>query len=219
VTSLALLAQTIEVWTGTHGYAFVDLPWRTRRSGNAPARGLRGREFPSRPGGRRTVAEDAFVQLWTAGNLPEAPGYIGWLPCIGDGPAADDLHHFGFVTAELFVPVADAEEGRRVLPGIICRQKLMLSSLAMQLGCPGAAFGLLYESDSQLNLLLNGIGVGTYGVRALPSRRWYACGIALALPRFCEAVIGVHEQRAPVGTASRGPERWSRRAWTAVAAG
>ena len=193
MNSLELLGRTVDVWTRTHGYALVDLPWSPRIPSNPTSRRSEARGRESGSGGRGRVAEDAFVRLWVSGLLPDATGYIGWAPCIRDEPAGDDLHQFGGVTVELFIPAASAEDGRCQLTALVCREKLLLSSLAAHLGCAGVPFRLVYQSEDQLDLQLGGIKVGTFGVRAACGPRWYAYGTALALPRFCQALSAAHD--------------------------
>jgi hypothetical protein len=172
VNRLRLLAQTIDVRTGAYGYELVDLPWLPWTSRDAIA----------------GSPAESFVRFWTSGLLPEAPGYIGWVPSIHDAPATDELHQFGFVTAELFVPVSCAADGRRELIEMSCREQRLLSALAACLGCAGISATPVSVSADETNLLLNGAVVGTYRVRVFRAHDWYVSGTALALPNFCRAL-------------------------------
>lgn len=196
MNSLGLLAQTIDVWTGAYGYELVDLPWLPWTSRDAIAGG----------------PAESFARFWNAGLLPDAPGYIGWAPSIHDAPAGDELHQFGFVTAELFVPVNCAADGRRELLEMSRRQQRLLSALAARLGCAGIAASPVSVSADEINLLLNGIIVGTYRVRVFRAHDWYVSGTALALPNFCRALAATPESviEPPAALGSEYPRpNWS----------
>ena len=192
-TDVALLAQAIDVWSRTHGYAYVEVPWLPNAGSAAASDPAERATVVTHPAGRLTSGEQGFLELWECGALPIAVGYVGWTPSIRDESAIEELHSAGSINGELFVPVCSALEARDALPAMVCREKLLLSSLAAKSARPCARFALVYISAHHLILRMNGLDVGSYRIRPYRGGCWYLYGTALALPRFRLALETVEE--------------------------
>ncbi len=185
---LLLLHAALRWWQTKGGFRFVNLPWvvapvysqATRPAWVAPVMTSQGEFVGS--------GEQSFLQLHVRKQLPPAPGYVGWTPCLREEPEFDALHHLGFLKAELFVPVEDRSQVHVVLQQMLARQKAAFEALAHTAGVTGP----VRVSEEQLgpaevDLVIGGVEVGSYGVRRMDD--WlYVYGTALALPRFRQAL-------------------------------
>ncbi len=184
--SLKLLEESIHYWQ-KQGYAFVDLPWIVEEHYTAVTRPPGGKEVPTVYGNLVASGEQSFLKLFTENVLPQARGYIGWTPCFRDEPVLDALHHFYFLKSEVFVPRPTEAAAFEELPLLLTLQTAFFEELIRSLSTHQAPVVREIISTHQVDLCLNGIEIGSYGVRAYEGC-WYLYGTALALPRFTAAM-------------------------------
>jgi hypothetical protein len=185
--SFLLLQEALAYWREL-GYLFVDLPWVIERhyiEATRPSGAPVGLETPY--GFLVASGEQSFLKLASEGKLHEAPGYIGWTPCFREEPAFTQLQHLGFLKAELHIPVESVAHGLEALPRLLTRQQELFENLAQMMNYYEAEITLEIISAQQTDILVNGVEVGSYGVRSFEGRS-YLYGTALALPRFTQAL-------------------------------
>lgn len=190
--SLDLLSTAVRWWMSHERFAFVNLPWTVPVRYSAATRPPGARDVLTTHGAFVASGEQSFLQLWHERRLAESnTGYIGWTPCLRD-ESLDELHHFGFMKAELFVPLAPEEQAMDRVYWLLGRQLVLFSELACKLGTAAPALTIEKVSGDQLDIFLNDIEIGSYGARRFESLS-YAYGTALALPRFTQALA--HTER------------------------
>ena len=195
--SLELVQRALDYWTA-RGATFIDLPWVASEhslQATCPAGAPLGVEVPG--GWLVNSGEQSFLELWAGDGLAEGDCYIGWTPCFRREPRFDRLHSLGFLKAELFLPLADPDPvaARRRLRALLDTQGRLFDELALHLGRSDGRLTLDPEDERQVDIQLNGIEGGSYGVRAFDGRA-YLYGTALALPRFTQALAaGVSPDR------------------------
>lgn len=187
--SLQLLQQALDWWQA-QGFQLVDLPWMVPAHYAEATRPSFCRDVQTLYGSFVGSGEQSFLQLWAEGALPaDAPGYIGWTPCLRD-ERLDETHQHGFMKAEWFKPVdgLPSAEGMQLVRQLALRQAECFRYLAMGLGYPEPTLVLEYQSDLQVDLVLGNQEVGSYGWRLYEGKA-YLYGTALALPRFTQALL------------------------------
>jgi len=185
--SFLLLQEALAFWREL-GYLFVDLPWVIERryiEATRPSGAPVGLETPY--GFLVASGEQSFLKLASEKKLLEAPGYIGWTPCFREEPQFTQLHHLGFLKAELYIPAESLESGTEALPRLLTRQQELFENLAQMMSFYDAEITTQIVSSEQTDILVNGVEVGSYGIRAFESL-CYLYGTALALPRFTQAL-------------------------------
>lgn len=180
---LARLDRALSFWQAK-GFVFVNLPWlASDRFVKMTKPAFVTTEDPSTlHGGLVASGEQSFLEMWEEGALAAGQRYIGWTPCFREEPTFDETHHFYFLKAELFCPVA--EDNQAALQQMLEGSKALFEKLAGQ----PLATQVVPISEDQLDLELSDIEVGSYGVRELPSGGSYVYGTALAEPRFSTAL-------------------------------
>ncbi|KWA84196.1 hypothetical protein WL29_22815 [Burkholderia ubonensis] len=189
--SLLLLHLALQWWQ-LRGFQYVDLPWMVPTNYADAHRPDFCRDVPTLHGSFVGSGEQSFLMLHEEDRLPAgAPGYIGWTPCLRD-EVLDETHQHGFMKAEWFVPLteADISQWRRLVLDLMGAQESMFRAVALAgIGVPRVGMLFVYEQSGpeQIDLVLNGLEVGSYGLRRFNGRP-YLYGTALALPRFTQAL-------------------------------
>lgn len=185
--SLMLLHRALEWWIGS-GFQYVDLPWMVPKQFSDATRPESCRDVPTLHGSFVASGEQSFLQLWEEGRLWGASGYVGWTPCVRDD-VLDEYHQHGFVKAEWFVPLEDGaqDQWQARKAELVGEQAKLFEMLAQHAGA-SVMVDTLYLDADQTDLVLNGIEIGSYGIRTFNGRR-YIYGTALALPRFTQALV------------------------------
>ncbi|HDR9105442.1 TPA: hypothetical protein QDB04_002283 [Burkholderia vietnamiensis] len=185
--SLQLLHIALQWWQA-YGFAYTDLPWMVPKQYTDAFRPSHCRDVPTLHGNFVGSGEQSFLMLRDENRLPgPAPGYIGWTPCLRD-ERLDHTHQHGFMKAEWFVPLDDDTDWHAKLLGLLSRQSGLFYALATQvLGEP--LFAVTHEqvTPEQIDLVINGMEVGSYGLRIFHEKP-YLFGTGLALPRFHKAL-------------------------------
>lgn len=189
-TSLALLQNALDYWAKQARFKFIDLPWSVESKYVEATRpvGAPDAALITHHGSFVCSGEQSFLALWDKGLLPDFPGYVGWTPCIRNEPV-DELHQYGFMKVELFVPVENSDDAEYVLRKMTDTQRELFRILAMcHLKVDIAKYlNQVTVSQSQEDINLLDIELGSYGWREFENR-CYVYGTALAEPRFSLAL-------------------------------
>lgn len=186
--SLLMLHFALEAWQ-MRGFRYIDLPWMVPTEFSDATRPPECRDLPIPYGSFVASGEQSFLQLWAAGQLCGAPGYVGWTPCLRDDKL-DETHQHGFMKAEWFVPLGHDNEHdwEPVLPAMVQTQAEIFRLVARQCGeSLRGTLDIVTLGSEQVDLELNGIEIGSYGRREFQGQH-YIYGTALALPRFTLAL-------------------------------
>lgn len=187
VETLARLGRCLEFWQ-QQGFSFVELPWL------APARYTDATKPPivtspdlATPYGNLLASgEQAFLMLQEEGRLGPGSHFIGWTPCFRDELQFDATHHFYFLKAELFVRIGASSQYQEEQQRMV---QAALSWLAQEAILANKSLTLELEqlSTTQVDILGNGLEVGSYGLREFAGQL-YVYGTACAEPRFSQAL-------------------------------
>jgi hypothetical protein len=183
----SLLGRAVEFYK-SKGFIYVEAPWAVTQ--RAVEITCPKPEFTARVEGLGSLvgsAEQSFLHLQTDHYLPvirsDQPGYVACSPCFRLGDQDDGWHFPYFMKVELFAP------GNSIL------------DLFKFLGFAGECFRELgatadelstVQTDQGIDILINAIEVGSYGMRAHECEdgrvvQW-TYGTGLALPRFSQAL-------------------------------
>jgi hypothetical protein len=185
--SLKLLHTALQWWQ-TYGFAYTDLPWMVPKQYTDAFRPSYCRDVPTLHGYFVGSGEQSFLMLRDENRLPgPAPGYIGWTPCLRD-ERLDHTHQHGFMKAEWYVPLGEVAGWQVKLSGLLSHQSRLFYELATQVhGAPHVAVVHEQVNPEQVDLVINGLEVGSYGLRVFHDKP-YLFGTGLALPRFHKAL-------------------------------
>ena len=172
------IAKATEYYTGV-GYTYIDTPWMQPLADIkitcpdtdgifkvGPKHGLVG------------SAEQSFIAMSLAGL--QKGRYISTGPCFRNELVFDNIHLPTFMKTEIFITDFDDEEQ--------AFQQMMYNAhycLVSVLGCDDAIMDAEITDDG-IDILVNGIEVGSYGIREHKHIRWIY-GTGLAEPRFSYA--------------------------------
>lgn len=167
----------------SNGYRYIEAPWivtqdalRITLPKNRVGYQLGHPNYS--PGYLVGSAEQSFLQLLKDRELP--PGrYVAAGPCFRDELIIDELHQTSFFKVELIELAA-----RDTFTKLDVERVAMGCRNAMQWMSGQNAY--IIETPEGLDIEINGIEVGSYGIRSHEDASWvYATG--LALPRFDQA--------------------------------
>lgn len=123
-------------------------------------------------------AEQSFIQLMLDGKL--IPGaYSALTPCFRDEEVLDETHQNYFAKVELFSYLQDYWDDRSILMSTITDAIQVMTELTK-------SNISVVKTDEGYDLELNGVEVGSYGIRKYKNFRW-VYGTGLAEPRFTYA--------------------------------
>lgn len=154
------------------GFTRVEVPWLVSE---AAVRSTFGGESVPIFKGLHNIGsgEQGFVELMLQGKLPEGK-YFTITPCFRDEERETALTRYSFMKLELCVTDMGAS-----MYNVIDSCRTLFETLS------GQQTETILVDDT-LDIELNGIEIGSYGVRTYMGHRWiYATG--LAEPRFSQA--------------------------------
>lgn len=174
------IADAISYYTDI-GYEYVEVPWVVPMwaiEATCPTpetvplifdRGLVG------------SAEQSFIFLDSTGSLPKGK-YVACSPCFRVGDNDGYLHQSEFMKVELFSNII---VDRYALDEMVMEA---MEFFRQQLTRRPYALARADEDRHMADINLNGIEIGSYGLRELNDLRW-VYGTAVAEPRFSMAML------------------------------
>ena len=175
-----LLARA-QAFYASKGFQYRETPWSVPTEINALTRPADTpawfeHEFQGRTHELVASAEQGFLYQLKQHNLP--PGmHQSISPCFRVEPLYGEYHQPWFMKLELCV-VTEKDNAPAAL-----RMVLQAAYGLYQSHCDAGSIVQTQVSDTQFDLELNGIEIGSYGIRKLDSCA-FIYGTGLALPRF-----------------------------------
>ena len=125
-------------------------------------------------------AEQGFLQLEVEKKLPKGK-FVACTPCFRFGDNQDDLHQEQFMKVELYQnDIVNEDELNHM---IIVASTVMRGFLTLE----QCTLLETVKTDDGFDINLNGIEVGSYGIRRHQDIEW-VYGTGIALPRFTNAI-------------------------------
>lgn len=169
------LTTALEYYTQC-GYVYADVPWMVSRDTSLLTCPDRGRIMGvPHHGDLVGSAEQGFLE---AQRQRRRGSYVAITPCFRDEGIQDQLHGFNFMKVELYRD--DDVDSETLLDMITSAQQCMQLLLEPELESKLK----MVQTEIGFDLELNGIEVGSYGIRTLPWGDTYLYGTGLAEPRF-----------------------------------
>ncbi|AXQ68679.1 histidyl tRNA synthetase [Caulobacter phage CcrPW] len=192
----SLLARAVDFYQA-QGFKYVEMPWAVSRESVAIT--CPKPEFTAEVDGLGSLvgsAEQSFLHMDLAGKLGKGR-FCALTPCFRLGDYEDDLHHPYFMKVELY---ANNAEGISVMMGdeevAPPEARAMMSLLHMmsivgqfnrsELTAEELANVHGVQTAEGYDIELNGIEIGSYGVRQHGDHTW-VYGTGVAEPRFSQA--------------------------------
>lgn len=167
-----LIADSMHYYAA-HGYQAIDAPWLISKASIDITRPEGTRYFETFAGNLVASGEQSFLHIRDSLK----PGrYQCATPCFRDEKVLDDLHRLYFFKVELI-------EVRPPNPQDAL--KLMISEAVGFFS--QYADGEVVETDQGLDIFINGVEVGSYGIRKHEDFLW-VYGTGIAEPRFSQAL-------------------------------
>lgn len=163
------------------GYSFVEAPWIVERKFSMATCPDERYLVPTSMGDLVGSAEQSFIQLDHRGELGRGR-FMAITPCFRN-EAADEWHKPYFVKIELYSNIDDRPD------------YLIESAVAVMLKMTDPIYYARFsieETDDGQDILLDGIELGSYGVRKFDNVEW-AYGTGLAEPRFSQVLRRLRE--------------------------
>lgn len=128
-------------------------------------------------GGLVASAEQGFLALEQAGRIGKGR-FLSCGPCYREERVYDDLHQFQFMKVELY---RNDQTDEAALDEMVT-----LAQKFFAFGLPVSQPILREPTPEGFDLTLNGVEIGSYGIREAGGFRW-VYGTGVALPRFSVA--------------------------------
>lgn len=175
------LLKAIQLYEAA-GFTYIEVPWLV--SEKAIKSTFQGHQSPTLKDLYAVgSAEQSFVQLQLDGKLP--PGrYVTMTPCFRDEPVIDELHQNHFMKVEFYIT---DDTSQNMFEVYVKLARTLFSAL-----CETTP-KIVKKNDGTLDIEINGIEVGSYGIREYEGTTW-VYGTALAEPRFTLALEKKNEQ-------------------------
>lgn len=173
-----LISDSLEYYK-TKGYKYIEVPWIV--SDEAVKKTFLGNSVKSRHGEVVGSAEQSFIQLMLEGKLQYGK-YVAASPCFRDELVYDDIHFPYFFKVEL-ISINPQSSKSDMYECIDHAQEFFA------LNCDKRDIVILVKTEDGIDLNLNSIEIGSYGIRNSQGFEW-VYGTGLAEPRFSQAIIG-----------------------------
>lgn len=193
VVNYSILARALDYYIGI-GYKRIEVPWAVSRA--AIDITARGRHAASLRDGKSLVgsAEQSFLELELNPETALPPdSYCALTPCFRPGDLDGEYHQEYFMKIELFrTDVVDKYAVDEMIwdASVFMQQELRFQEYHIErIDTPEENYMIpLHDTGTLLSadLNLNGVEVGSYGLRHCPEFDW-AYGTGLAEPRFSMA--------------------------------
>lgn len=170
-----LIAEAIDYYKNK-GFTYIEVPWIVSRQ--AIITTFKGNSTMSNHGCLVGSAEQSFVQMIMDGRLKEGK-YVAATPCYRDELEHDSIHYPYFFKVELISIYPKS-------PELDLNQCINQAKDFFVTNCDGNVN--LEKTKEGFDLSLNGIEIGSYGIRNVCGIEW-VYGTGLAEPRFSYAKI------------------------------
>lgn len=184
-----LLAEVVEAFTNGLKYKYVEVPWAVSEKAIRSTFSGEIKEVLSGPLYAVGSAEQSFVELQLQGKLE--PGYyITVSPCFREESVHNEFTRPHFMKAEIYITKDASEETAKQLATASLKffGYLLSKQLSDTFIPDSKKIDLrLVPTDEGWDIMLNGIELGSYGVRTYEGTTW-VYGTALAEPRFTAVV-------------------------------
>lgn len=159
------------------GFENIEVPWFLSEEAVNITRPKDARLFNTPAGYLPASAEQSFLQMLIDGKLP-AGRYQALTPCFRDDKT-DEWHQNAFMKLELIDTTPDGDFGFILENAKMCFELLDMSVMQVKT--------VEGSREGELDLQINGIEVGSYGIRKYKDLTW-RYGTGLAEPRYSMAV-------------------------------
>lgn len=158
-----------------YGFESIEVPWFVTQESLDVTRPLGTRLFDSFAGCLVASGEQSFIEI--RNQLSPGRCYQCVTPCFRDEPAIDELHRLYFIKQELITVIDKLNEE------IELRQMIDVArSFFKNYGSP-----VVEKTDIGHDITINGIEVGSYGIRQHEDFRW-VYGTGCAEPRLTQSL-------------------------------
>ena len=172
----------------TLGYQYIEVPWIVP----VPVNNLTCpyEDLMMKVEGTNTAlvgsAEQSFLKMEMDGLLLPNRKYVACTPCFRVEDSNDGWHFPTFLKVELYR--TDETDPITLYQTIDDAQAFFQRQLEFQCGIRHKQKLTRQTTPEGIDLMLNGIEIGSYGIRGMASFRW-VYGTGVALPRFTQAMI------------------------------
>lgn len=176
VVDWQLLSRALTYYMG-NGFQYIEVPWIVPPAIHAITCPDQSRiMMVAKHGGLVGSAEQSFIALDSAGVLGKGR-FVALTPCFRDEFEVDELHQRHFMKVELY---RNDDTSNSALEEMIA-----VAELFFYLDAAGGTVERV-QTEEGFDLMLNGIEVGSYGIREANGLKW-VYGTGLAEPRFSTA--------------------------------
>jgi len=173
-----MIAEAVDYYK-RHGFQYIEVPWKVSEEAAAitcPDLGhmewCDGLVIPA-------SGEQGFLDLELSALMPDTknPNFVTCTPCFRAGDAGrSPMHHPYFMKVELYVQCLDKTQAERVSYELLLKAKRFMSA------------DTVVTTPDGWDLELNGVEVGSYGLRYHERIGWWTYGTGLAEPRYSQAL-------------------------------
>jgi len=182
----AAIAYTIDFYE-TLGYQYVEVPWIVPIAVNNLTCPHEDLMMKIKDTNTALVgsAEQSFLKMEMDGLLSKGR-YVACTPCFRIEDANDGWHFPTFMKVELYR--TDKVNTTTLYDTIKFAEEFFEGQLRLNCGHKHKNKLTRQATSEGVDLMLNGIEIGSYGIRGMTSFKWIY-GTGVALPRFTQAVM------------------------------
>jgi hypothetical protein len=173
------IARAIEFYKML-GYEYIEVPWMVSTASIDITKPPNATRFDTWRGSLVASGEQSFLEI--RDNLCPGRKYQCATPCFRDEKVVDDLHLPQFFKVELIVPLWKHDDAEPYFKQIVMDGL----KFARHYNSSGNAVTWA-DTDIGQDILVEGIEIGSYGVREHEGFRW-VYGTGIAEPRFTQAM-------------------------------
>lgn len=178
---LRLLGQAIDYYKDL-GYEYVEVPWLVKESTSLLTLPEGKNSNCIKDDGRCFIgsAEQGIIELFLNNEVEKNKKYVSFSPCLRIGDV-DQYHKEFFYKVELsYFCDSSFDAVREVIPITQDARKLFSNLLKV----PVNEIDVVTTSDTNVDLVINEVEIGSYGYRKINENSYIIYGTGLALPRL-----------------------------------
>lgn len=178
---LRLLGQAIDYYKDL-GYEYVEVPWLVKESTSLLTLPEGKNSNCIKDDGRCFIgsAEQGIIELFLNNKVEKNKKYVSFSPCLRIGDD-DEYHKEFFYKVELsYFCDSSFDAPKEVIP-ITQDARELFSNL---LKVPVNEIRAITTSDTNVDLVINEVEIGSYGYRKIDENSYIIYGTGLALPRL-----------------------------------